>query len=133
MTTKTSVQIMSLYDTCGDLPEAIMAADRAPSHASELTGAEVVEIAELLGIDFAVAPFSIEDLQQGLEIELDLEQEVDCLPSVGDWLEEDLVEVGKVAVGHLREQPDFYTWLALAHAPGDSTPSQYVHADVGTD
>ena len=105
----------------------------SPSHVSELTAAEVVEVAELLGIDFAMAPFTLEDLQQGLEVELDLEMEVDCVPSVDDWQEDDLVELGKVAVGRLREQPDYYTWLAQAHAPGDTTPPQYVHADVGTD
>jgi hypothetical protein len=105
----------------------------APAQIGELTAAEVVEVAELLGIDFAMAPFSLEDLQQGIEVELDLEMEVDCLPSVDDWLEEDLVEVGKIAVGHLREQPDYYTWLAQAHAPGDAMPPQYAHADVGTD
>lgn len=103
----------------------------AMAYHSELTGADAVEIAEVLGIDFAQAPFSVEDLLLGLEVERDLEYE--CAPSMVDASDDDLVDLGKVAVTRLQEQPDYYTWLAQAHAPGDPTPARYVHADVGTD
>jgi hypothetical protein len=132
MSTTTRTDVSGLADLLAGLSGAAPAVC-SPSHVSELTAAEVVEVAELLGIDFAIAPFSLEELQQGLEIELDLEMEVDCVPSVDDWLEDDLVELGKVAVSHLREQTDYYTWLSQAHAPGDPMPPQYAHADVGTD
>jgi hypothetical protein len=102
-----------------------------PSYQSDLTAAEVVEVADVLGIDFAIAPFNLEDLQLGLAVER--EQECDCAPATDDLPDEDLVELGKVAVAHLKEEPDYYTWLTQAHAPGDPMPLPYSHADVGTD
>jgi len=131
MATNASIHTTSLADMLAEQPTMVVDAVCTPSHQNELSGAEVVEVAELLGIDFAAAPFSIEDLQQGLAVELEVEY--DCAPAMDDGPDDDLVELGKVAVGHLREQPDYYTWLARAHAPGDPTPPQYVHVDVGTD
>lgn len=103
----------------------------ALAYHTEITGADAVEVAELLGIDFAQAPFSVEDLLLGLEVERDIEYE--CAPSMVDAPDEDLVDLGSAAVAHLQQQPDYYTWLAQPHAPGDPTPARYVHADVGTD
>jgi hypothetical protein len=112
-------------------PKDVVAAVCAPPQQSELTGSEVVEVAELLGIDFAIAPFSVEDLQLGLEVELEIEHE--CAPSMVDALDEDLVELGMVAVANLQERPDYYTQLTQAHAPGDPPPPRHEHAEVGTD
>jgi hypothetical protein len=103
----------------------------ASAHHGDLKGAEVVEVAELLGIDFAAAPFSVEDLQVGMEVELDLGYE--CAPSMVDALDEDLVEIGKVAVAHLQERSDYYRQLTAAHAPGDPPALRHRHADVGGD
>jgi len=130
MADTTSTGSARLADVLAALPEAARAVC-APSHQGDLTGAEVVEVAELLGIDFAAAPFSADDLQLGLEVERELEY--DCAPAMDDWPGDDLVELGKVAVGHLQEQPDYYVWLARAHAPGDPAPARYAHAEVGTD
>lgn len=113
------------------LPSEAVAAVCAPSHQVDLTGADVVEVAELLGIDFAAAPFTIEDLQLGMEMELELG--ADCTPSMSDAIDDDLVELGMVAAANLQEQPDFYIRLSQAHAPGDPAPAHHHHPEVGTD
>jgi hypothetical protein len=122
---------ISLADILAAQPASVVAAVCAPSHQSELTGADVVEVAELLGIDFATAPFSVEDLQLGLAIELELG--FDCAPSLLDAEDADLVVLGMAAVAHLQEQPDYYTRMTRVHAPGDPPASRYEHAGVGAD
>jgi hypothetical protein len=131
MAIHTEIHPSIVADILATLPDEVRAALTVPSHQTDLSGAEVVEVAEVLGIDFAAAPFSIEDLQLGLEVELELEQE--CAPSVVDLLDEDLVELGKAAVAHLRGQPDYYARLTQAHAPGDPPPCAHHYADVGND
>ena len=131
MATSTSIDTTSLTDALAEQPEWVINAICAPSHQSELTGAEVVEVADLLGIDFAAAPFSVEDLQIGMEVELELGNE--CAPSMVDILDDDLVEVGKIAVANLQERSDYYSQLTQAHAPGDPPMCQHRHVDVGGD
>ena len=126
-----SMSIHTMADTLAEQPERVIAAVCAPSHQSDLTGAEIIEVAELLGIDFAAAPFSVEDLQIGMEVELELEHE--CTPSMVDAIDDDLVEVGKIAVANLQEQLDYYRQLTQAHAPGDPPVRQHRNADVGYD
>ena len=96
---------------------------------TDLPAAEVVDVAEQLGIDFTVAPFSLEELKLGMEVELEQERFV-AAAADGD---DDLAEIGMAAVARLRERPDFYTILTQVHAPGDPAPATYEHADVGTD
>ncbi len=103
----------------------------APSHQTDLTGAEVVEVAELLGIDFAAAPFNAEELQIGMEVELELGHE--CTPSMVDIIDDDLIEVGKFAVANLQQQSDYYRQLTQAQAPGDPPVQPHRNADVGGD
>lgn len=127
----TSTSIHTIADTLSEQPETVVAAVCAPSHQSELAGADVVEVAELLGIDFAAAPFSVEELQLGMEVELEIGYE--CAPSMVDVIDDDLVEVGKVAVANLQEQSDYYRQLTQAHAPGDPSPTHLRSADLGGD
>jgi hypothetical protein len=101
------------------------------AHPGTVAGAAVVEVADLLGIDFAVAPFTVEDLQLGLEVERELEDE--CTPSMVDLLDDDLMELGKIAVANLQERSDYYTRLSQAQAPGDPPMPRHQLADVGTD
>jgi hypothetical protein len=131
MATSTSIHTTNLADTLAEQPGRVVAAVCAPPHQSELTGAGVVEVAELLGIDFTLAPFSAEELQTGMEVELELGHE--CLPSMVDALDEDLLEIGKIAVANLQERSDYYSQLTQAHAPGDPPVPQHRHADVGGD
>jgi hypothetical protein len=131
MATSTSINTTNLADTLAEQPAMVVAAVCAPSHQSELTGAEIVEVAELLGIDFAAAPFTVEELQAGIELELELEYE--CAPSMIDALDGDLVEIGKIAVAHLQERSDYYRQLTQAHAPGDPPVAQHRNADLAGD
>ena len=131
MATNVHTPSTRLADLLAAQPKDVVAAVCAPPHQSELTGSEVVEVAELLGIDFAIAPFRVEDLQLGLEVELEIEHE--CAPSMVDALDEDLVELGMVAVANLQEWPDYYTRLTRASAPGDLLLPRHAHADVGAD
>lgn len=129
----TTIDAATIQTTTGlpVLPVTISDMLSAVAYHTELTGADAVEIAELLGIDFAQVPYSVEDLLLGLEIESEIGNE--CAPSMVDAPDDDLVDLGKVAARYLQEQSDYYTWLAQPHAPGDPTPAQYAHADVGTD
>jgi hypothetical protein len=131
MATSTSIHIPSLVDVRAEQPEKVVAAVCAPYHQSDLTGADVVEVADLLGIDFASAPFTAEELQAGIEVELELGYE--CAPSMIDARDEDLTEIGKIAVANLQERSDYYRQLAQAHAPGDPPVYQHRLADLGCD
>jgi hypothetical protein len=114
MTRSMSTHATSLLDTLAERPEKVIAAVCAPSHQSDLTFADVVEIAELLGIDFAAAPFTVEELQTGMEVELEIGHE--CTPSMVDAIDEDLVEVGKIAVANLQQRSDYYSQLTQPRA-----------------
>lgn len=121
-----------LGDLLAAQPANVVAAICAPSHHSELSGSDVVEVAELLGIDFATAPFSVEDLQLGMELELELGYE--CWPSMVDAADgDDIVGAGLAAAAHLQDRSDYYTRLTQPHAPGDPTPTRFEHGDVGAD
>ena len=129
--TFTPLTFSYLADILAAQPDAVVDAVCAPSHQSTLAGADVVDLADLLGIDFAVAPFTVEDLQLGLEVERELGDE--CAPSMVDILDDDLVELGKIAVANLHERSDYYTRLTQAQAAGDPPPLHHQHASVGTD
>jgi hypothetical protein len=131
MATSASITTTAWTDALAEQPEMAIAAVCAPAHQSELTGADIVEVAELLGIDFAVAPFSAEELQVGMEVELEIGHE--CMPSMVDALDEDLVEIGKIAVANLQERSDYYWRLTEAHAPGDPPARQHRLADLAGD
>jgi hypothetical protein len=131
MATNASINTTDLADMLAEQRTMVVDAAYVPSHQSELTGADVVEVAELLGIDFAAAPFSAEELQVGMEIERDLGYE--CTPSVVDLIDDDLVEVGKIAVANLHERSDYYSQLTQPHAPGDPPVRQQRNVDVGCD
>ena len=79
----------------------------------------------------SAAPFSAEELQIGMEVELELGHE--CAPSPVDALDEDLLEIGKAAIANLQERSDYYRLLTQAHAPGDPPAPPHRHVDVGCD
>ena len=135
MTTRhaTSTSQSELVDLLATLPEC-MGADMdsvvcAPSSQSELTCADVIEVAELIGIDFASVPFTAQDLHLGMIVELGNERP--AAPT--DIIDDDFLEIGKTAVSRLHERPDYYARLTQAHAPGDPPVPDYHYADVGTD
>jgi hypothetical protein len=100
---------------------------RRPS--GDLSAAEIVDVAEQLGIDFTIAPFSVEELKLGMEVEREHER----FASTASPADDTLWGVGLLAVARLQDRPDFYTELTQARAPGDPPSPQYEHADVGTD
>ena len=120
-----------LADMLAAQPKDVVATVCAPPHEADLICADVVEVAEVLGIDFVTAPFSIEDLHLALEVELEIGHE--CAPSMVDALDEDLIELGMVAVANLQERSDYYMRLTRASAPGDPPLPRHEHADVGAD
>lgn len=121
-----------LADLLVSLPECmgadVEAAVCAPTRATYLSCADVVETAERLGIDFIRAPFTPQQLHLGMVFEA--EQRASDLD---DLLDEDMLELGKIAATNLDVQPDFYVQLTVAHAPGDGVPVAYHLSDVGTD
>jgi Protein of unknown function (DUF5661) len=72
------------------------------------TAEEARRIGEAIGVDWASAPFDVEQLRMGMDVELEHGLH-DLLTNVtGD----DPVATGKIALAHLNEFPDYYTRLA---------------------
>ncbi len=68
---------------------------------------EAREIGERIGIDWAAAPFDVEQFRHGMEVELEHGLH-DIQTNVTD---DDPLVTGKIALAHLREFPDYYTRL----------------------
>lgn len=65
-------------------------------------------IGEQIGIDWAAAPFDVEQFRLGMEVELEHGLRDPSTNVSGD----DPVLTGKIALAHLNEFPDYYTRLA---------------------
>jgi hypothetical protein len=74
---------------------------------SAFTVEEAAQIAATLGIDFATAPFTLEEYRSGLDVELEHGRRDPDTNVTGD----DPLLTGKIALAHLRELPDYYTRL----------------------
>lgn len=118
-----------LPDLLAALPDELDAPVCSPSRQTELTAADVIDVAELIGIDFAMVPFSIDELQLGIEMELEHRRFFSQPAATGA----DLVALGQAALAHLCQRPDFYTRLSTAHSPGDPLPPEYRIDEVGAD
>ena len=68
---------------------------------------EALRVGEQIGIDWATAPFDVEQFRIGMEVELEHGLR-DLLTNVSD---DDPVVTGKIALAHLNEFPDYYTRL----------------------
>jgi hypothetical protein len=77
------------------------------SSTHSFTAAEARQIGEQIGIDWATAPFDVEQFRRGMEVELEHGLH-DLLTNVTD---DDPLVTGKIALAHLREFPDYYTRL----------------------
>jgi hypothetical protein len=71
------------------------------------TADEARRIGEQIGIDWASAPFDVEQFRSGLDVELEHGLH-DASTNVTD---DDPVKTGKIALAHLNEFPDYYTRL----------------------
>lgn len=77
----------------------------SPAHS--FTPDEARQIGEQIGIDWATAPFDVEQFCQGMNVELEHGLH-DLVTNVTD---DDPLVTGKIALAHLREFPDYYTRL----------------------
>jgi hypothetical protein len=74
---------------------------------TSFTADEARAIGEQIGIDWAIAPFDVEQFRMGLDVELEHGLH-DALTNVSD---DDSVVTGKIALAHLNEFADYYTRL----------------------
>jgi hypothetical protein len=77
---------------------------------------EARQIGETLHVDFATAPFTLEEYRMGLDVELEHGRRDPDTNVTGD----DPVMTGKIALAHLHELPDYYTRLAKMEADAGS-------------
>lgn len=83
------------------------------------TPEEAWRVGEEIGIDWATAPFDIEQFRMGMDVELEHGFQ-DLLTNVtGD----DPLVTGKIALAHLNEYPDYYTRLAKMEAEAEADQS----------
>jgi hypothetical protein len=68
---------------------------------------EARRVGEQIGIDWASAPFDVEQFRIGMDVELEHGLH-DLLTNVTD---DDPLVTGKIALAHLKEFPDYYTRL----------------------
>ena len=74
---------------------------------TNFTTEEAREVGEQLGIDWASAPFDVEQFRKGMEVELEHGLHDPRTNVSGD----DPVVTGKIALAHLNEFPDYYIRL----------------------
>ncbi|QJX73167.1 hypothetical protein F-VV57_0406 [Faustovirus] len=73
--------------------------------------AEAIVAAERLGIDLTTAPFTIDDLAEGIKVEY--EHGLDTPNSITNVTMDDPDMTAKIAYRHLLERPDYYKLLEV--------------------
>jgi hypothetical protein len=68
---------------------------------------EARRVGEQIGVDWATAPFDVEQFRRGMDVELEHGLH-DLVTNVTD---DDPLVTGKIALAHLHEFPDYYTRL----------------------
>lgn len=68
---------------------------------------QATRIGETIGIDWAQAPFDVEQFRAGMEVELEHGRHDPMTDVTGD----DPIVTGKIALAHLKEFPDYYVRL----------------------
>jgi len=79
------------------------------------TSDEARRVGEEIGIDWASAPFDVEQFRMGMDVELEHGLH-DLLTNVTD---DDPLVTGKIALAHLNEFPDYYTRLERMEAEAE--------------
>ncbi len=77
------------------------------SHGTGFTTEQARQIGEQIGIDWATAPFDVEQFRMGMEVELEHGLHDPSTDVTGN----DPVVTGKIALAHLNEFADYYTRL----------------------
>lgn len=83
---------------------------------SEFTAEEAKAAGERVGIDWATAPFDVEQLRAGMDVELEHGTH-DPETNVTD---DDVDVTAKIALAHLNEFPDYYTRLVAMEAEAEA-------------
>ena len=86
------------------------------SQGPRFTAEQAREIGEQVGVDWATAPFDVEQFRMGLDVELEHGRHDPATDVTGD----DPVTTGKIALAHLNEFPDYYTRLARMEAEAEA-------------
>ncbi|HEX6459261.1 MAG TPA: DUF5661 family protein [Thermoleophilaceae bacterium] len=81
----------------------------------KFTADQAREVGEKIGIDWANAPFDVEQFRMGMDVELEHGAH-DPATNVTD---DDEITTGKIALAHLNEFPDYYTRLAKMEAEAE--------------
>ena len=71
------------------------------------TSVEARDVGEAIGIDWASAPFDVEQFRMGMDVELEHGLHDPSTDVTGN----DPIVTGKIALAHLNEFPDYYTRL----------------------
>lgn len=71
------------------------------------TAEEAKSVGAQIGIDWAQAPFDVEQFRAGMDVELEHGMRDPATDVTGD----DQILTGKIALAHLNEFPDYYTRL----------------------
>jgi hypothetical protein len=79
------------------------------------TSEEARHVGEQIGIDWATAPFDVEQFRSGMDVEL----EHGLHDSSTNVTDDDAVTTGKIALAHLNEFADYYTRLAKMEAEAE--------------
>jgi len=82
---------------------------------TSFTSEEAQRIGSEIGIDWASAPFDVEQFRMGMDVEL----EHGLHDPATDVTGSDPVVTGKIALAHLNEFPDYYTRLARMEAEAE--------------
>ena len=75
---------------------------------TSFTSDEARRVGSEIGIDWASAPYDVEQFRMGMDVEL----EHGLHDPATDVTNSDPVLTGKIALAHLNEFPDYYTRLA---------------------
>lgn len=86
------------------------------SNEPTFTPEQAREIGEQIGIDWATAPFDVEQFRAGIDVELEHGRHDPATDVTGD----DPLTTGKIALAHLNEFPDYYTRLAKMEAEAEA-------------
>ena len=82
---------------------------------SGFTADEARVAGEAIGIDWASAPFDVEQFRMGMDVEL----EHGLHDSTTNVTDDDPMFNAKIALAHLKEFPDYYTRLAHMEAEAE--------------
>jgi len=85
------------------------------SEQKQFTAEEARSVGEQIGIDWASAPFDVEQFRMGMDVELEHGLHDGDTNVTGD----DPHVTAKIALAHLNEFPDYYTRLARMEAEAE--------------